>query len=277
MNSILVPVDFSPNSESALKTAALLAKKHDATLYPLHMLDSQVASINQSESFVLEKANLILELTEKNFEGFLQKEYLKGITVKPIIKNYKIFSEVNEIAIDIKADLIVMGSHGASGLKEFFVGSNTEKVVRYATVPVLVIKDELTNVDFKEVVLAIDFSEDSVETFKRLLAYLKVFKARVHVVYVNLPSESFKTSSEMEQMAHDFFMKAEGNTDRMLETNYVCDRSVEEGILNFANVVGADLVCVMTHGRKGLSHIFGGSIAEDITNHSALPLMTFKL
>ena len=81
----------------------------------------------------------------------------------------------------------------------------------------------------------------------------------------------------METMANEFLMKVEGNTDRMINMNYVCARSVEKGILSFSNAVGADLISIITHGRKGLSHIFAGSIAEDITNHSALPIMTFKI
>lgn len=276
MKKILVPIDFSKNSEAALKTAALLAKKNDAKLYPLHMLDVHLASLNESETYIQEKVAFFYKMAEKRIKTFLEKPYLENVEVVPIIKNFKVFSEISDIAKELEIDLIVMGSHGASGLKEFFIGSNTEKVVRYATIPVLVIKEELKNVDFKDVVVATDFSSDSVETFKNVLQTLESFHARAHVVYVNLPSENFKTSFEMEQMANDFYEAVEGNTDRMFETNYVCDRSVEDGILNFANVVGADLITVITNGRKGLSHIFAGSIAEDITNHASLPLLTFK-
>lgn len=276
MKKILVPIDFSKNSEAALKTAALLAKKNDAKLYPLHMLDVHLASLNESETYIQEKVAFFYKMAEKRTKTFLEKPYLENVEVVPIIKNFKVFSEISDIAKELEIDLIVMGSHGASGLKEFFIGSNTEKVVRYATIPVLVIKEELKNVDFKDVVVATDFSSDSVETFKNVLQTLESFHARAHVVYVNLPSENFKTSFEMEQMANDFYEAVEGSTDRMFETNYVCDRSVEDGILNFANVVGADLITVITNGRKGLSHIFAGSIAEDITNHASLPLLTFK-
>ncbi len=59
--------------------------------------------------------------------------------------------------------------------------------------------------------------------------------------------------------------------------NFVCAKSVEDGILSFSNAVGADLITLITHGRKGLSHVFSGSISEDISNHSALPIMTFKI
>jgi nucleotide-binding universal stress UspA family protein len=277
MKKIIVPVDFSKNSELALKAAALLAKKYNSTLYVLHMLDLQEVSLNESESFQQEKTMFFLKLAQKRFKNFLKKDYLENIEVKPLIKHYKVFSEINEIAKEVDADLIVMGSHGASGLKEFFIGSNTEKVVRYATVPVFVIKNELINTEFKDVVVATDFSFESIPTFKNVLKTLDVLNARKHIIYVNLPNEKFKTTFEMEEMANNFYTELEGNADRIISTSFVCDNSIEKGILNFSNAVGADLITVITHGRKGLSHIFTGSIAEDITNHSALPIMTFKM
>ena len=277
MKKIIVPIDFSNHSEYALKTAALLAKKNNATVYALHMLDMQEVSLTESENNQQEKTVFFLKLAEKKFKDFLVKDYLEGIKLVPIIKNFKVFSEINAIAEDVKADLIIMGSHGVSGLKEFFVGSNTEKVVRFSKLPVLIIKNEMVNTDFSDVVVATDFSEESIPAFKEMLKSLDFFKARKHLLYVNLPNEEFKTTSEMELLANNFLMKAEGNIDRLINVNYVCERTVENGILNFSNAVGADLISVITHGRKGLSHIFAGSIAEDIANHSTLPIMTIKI
>ncbi|PWG06850.1 universal stress protein [Polaribacter aquimarinus] len=277
MKKIIVPVDFSNHSEYALKTAASIAKNNDATIYALHMLDIHEVTLTESEFYQQEKAVFFLKLAEKKFKDFLKKDFLKEVKIVPVIKHYKVFSEVNAIAKEVGADLIVMGSHGASGLKEFFVGSNTEKVVRYSELPVLVIKNEMLNTDFSDIVVATDFSEESIPAFKRMLKTVDFLNARKHILYVNLPNEDFKTTSEMETLAADFFMEVEGNTDRLINVNYVCDRSIEKGILNFSNAVGADLISVITHGRKGLSHIFAGSIAEDITNHSTLPIMTFKI
>ena len=277
MKKIIVPIDFSKHSEYALKAAALLAKKNNATIYALHMLDLQELSLTESENNQQEKAIYFLKLAEKKFKDFLVKEYLEGVKVVPIIKHFKVFSEINAIGEKVKADIIIMGSHGVSGLKEFFVGSNTEKVVRFADLPVLIIKNEITNTDFADIVVATDFSEEGIPAFKSMLKLVDFLNARKHILYVNLPNEEFKTTSEMASMANNFLMKVEGNTDRMINVHFVCDRTIEKGILNFSNTVGADLISVSTHGRKGLSHIFAGSIAEDIANHSTLPILTIKI
>lgn len=277
MNKIIVPIDFSEYSEYALKAAALLSKKKPITLYALHMLDIQEVSLSQSPEYSQEKAVFFLKLAEKRFKNFLKKDYLQDVTVIPIIKNFKVFSEINSIAEEVSADLVIMGSHGANGLKEFFMGSNTEKVIRHSEIPVLVVKNELHDINFSDIVIATDFSEVSVLTFKKILKALDFLNARKHLLYVNLPNENFKTTPEMDSLVNNFLMKAEGNTDRLINVNFVCAKSIEEGILTFSNAIGADLITLITNGRKGLSHVLSGSISEDISNHAALPIMTFKM
>jgi len=259
------------------KNCCAISKKTNATIIALHMLDIQEVNLSESPSYQQEKAVFFLKLAEKKISEFLQKGFLEDLEVVPLIKHYKIFSEVNQVAKEVNADLIVMGSHGVSGLKEFFMGSNTEKVIRFSEVPVFVVKKELKDTDFKDVVYATDFSEESIPAFKNMLKTLDVFNAKKHILYVNLPNENFKTSPEMDAIAHEFLIKAEGNTDRLINVNFVCERSIEKGILNFSNAVGADLITTATHGRTGLSHIFSGSISEDLSNHAALPIMTFKI
>ncbi len=277
MKKIIVPIDFSAHSVYALKAAVLLSKKIAVEIYALHMLDIKDGSLVQSSEFSKEKGVFFLKLAEKKIEKFLQKDFLKEVKVVSIIKHYKVFSEVNLIAKEIKADLIIMGSHGASGLKEFFTGSNTEKVIRYAEIPVLILKNELNDVDFSEIVFATDFSKETIPAFNKMLESLDFLGAKKHLLFVNTPNENFKTTPQMDALANHFLLEAEGNTDRLEQVHFVCARTIEEGILNFANAAGADLIALITHGRKGLSHVFSGSISEDISNHSALPIMTFKM
>lgn len=277
MKKIIVPIDFSNHSEFALKAAALLAKKHNVEIYALHMLDIQFVNLSESESYGQEKAVFFLKMAEKRIKRFLLKDYLKDVKVYPIIQHYKVFSDINSIAKDVNADLIMMSSHGVSGFKEFFVGSNAEKVIRHSELPVFVIKNDLNDVVFKDVVFATSLSDETMEAYKKMLKIVALFEANLHILYVNLPNEDFLSTPEMEKKAIEFLLEAEGNTNRMKDISFVCDRSIEKGILNFSNVVGADLISVITHGRKGLSHIFAGSISEDITNHSTLPILTFKI
>lgn len=277
MKKIIVPIDFSEHSEYALEAAAMLAQKYGAEILALHMLEISDVILTQKNADQQAKAFFLLKLAEQKFESFLDKDYLKGLTVKPVVKHFKVFSEVNDVAKEHNVDLIVMGSHGASGVKEFLVGSNTEKVVRYAEVPVLVVKHNPILMDFEKVVFACDFSEEAIEPYLKATELFKTIGSTVHLVYVNLPNVGYKSTAEMEKRVAEFLKKAHGSLEKMSDVSYVCDYSVEKGILNFSNVIGADLVAVATHGRTGLAHFFEGSITEDLANHSTLPVMTFKI
>jgi nucleotide-binding universal stress UspA family protein len=277
MKTIIVPIDFSKHSEYALKAAAFVAKKNDTQIIALHMLDIQADFFNQSSTQIQERTIFLYQLAKKKFHAFLKKEYLEGIKVTPVIKHFKVFSEVNDLAKEEDADLIMMGSHGVSGFKELFVGSNTEKVIRFSEVPVMVIKNELTDFDFDHVVYATDFSTESIDAYIRIKSIVEGFQGKIHVVYVNTPFENFKTTSEMEQLAADFFTIADGDMTQLSHVTFVSDRSVEKGVLNFSNSIGADLIAVSTHARKGISHFFNGSLSEDIANHAALPILTVKI
>lgn len=276
MKKIIVPIDFSTYSEFALEAAAVMAKQNNGEVLALHMLELSEAVLTKGSVEQSEEAVFYLKLAEKRFEEFLDKDYLEGVNITPIVKHFKVFSEVNEVARDHNADLIVMGSQGTSGLAEIFIGSNTEKVVRHSDIPVLVLKNKLESTSFKNVLFATDFSEDSINVFRKAIAKLEGVGATVHLVYVNTPG-SFLNSTEMREKVSNFLNKADGNTDRMSNTSFVSDYTVESGVLNHANAINADLVAVATHGRKGIAHFFEGSISEDIANHSALPVMTFKI
>ncbi|WP_339755771.1 universal stress protein [uncultured Winogradskyella sp.] len=277
MQRIIVPIDFSEHSEFALEAASNIAKKYEAELIVLHMLELSDAILTAGNDSLNEEAVFYLKLAEKKIETFLDKPYLEGINVTPIIKHFKVWSEVNDVAKENDANLIVMGSHGVSGIKEVLVGSNTEKVVRHSEIPVLIIKHNPILFDFENGVFASDFSEDAVSSYLKAKKTFEKLGAKMHLVYVNSPDGNFKSSSEIDKLVSNFLKKADGDLENLSNVNVVSDYSVEKGILNFANLTGADVIAVATHGRKGLAHFFEGSISEDIANHSTLPVMTFKM
>jgi nucleotide-binding universal stress UspA family protein len=277
MKKIIVPIDFSNHSEYALKTAAKLAREYKAEVVALHMLEMSDIMLSSSGGLQHEKTAFFLKLAEKKFKAFLKKDFLKDVKVTPLVKHFKIFSEVNDVAVKANADLIVMGSHGTSGLKEYFVGSNTERVVRHAEIPVLVVKKELPNIHFDVVAFACDFSEEGITSYLKAKQIFKKIGAKMYLVHVNLPNNRFKSSLEIERSVVNFFTKADRHLDKMEDVCYVADYTVEDGLLNCANKIGADLIAIPTHGRKGLAHFFEGSIGEDVANHATLPVMTFKI
>lgn len=275
MKKIIVPVDFSEYSENALKVAASIARKQGAQIVAVHMMGLSDAVLTKDSSSSME-GMFYVKLSQKRFEEFLDKEYLEGLTVHQTVKNYKVFSELDEVAQEHEAGLIVMGSHGSSGLSEVFVGSNTEKVVRTAQTPVLVIKDDKDFIVSKAV-FACDFKEETIPAFHKAMAFFDLLDIETKLVYINLPGEKYLSTKKIEERIVNFIIQLKNVTLGLEEIAIYGDYTVEKGIFNYAQRVKADIISLPTHGRRGLAHFFSGSIGEDIVNHSKLPVLTVKI
>lgn len=278
MKKILVPVDFSEHAGYALEVAAKLAKDYNAEITVLHMMGLSEAYLSKSESEEAAEAHFYMKLAKKRFNSFLDKPYLKDVKITEMVQNYKIFSEINELAKEEQIDLVVMGSHGASGVSEIFVGSNTEKVVRSSDIPVLVIKEPRPSFKPKLVVFACDFAVESIRAYHNAQSFFAKWNVQLHLVYVNLPNEDFRNTMEIKKKV-DLFLSVAHNGELPPNTEivHISDYSIESGIFNHAKDVKADLIAIPTHGRSGIAHFFKGSIGEDLVNHANLPVITFKV
>lgn len=272
MKRILIPTDFSVQAENALKVAVQMAKKNDGEIFLLHSMEMPTHLANQNTGS-LPEALYFIKLAEKEFSELLKKPYLQDIIVEEAIGNGEIYDDIREAVEKNNIDLIIMGSHGSSGFREMFIGSNTEKVVRTSTIPVLVIKNEHTDFQVKDFVFATDFSDECKKPFAVAQQFAESVGATIHLLYVNTPS-GFKTTSEAKKLMESFVNGASADNFTL---NVYNDTAVEKGILNFATETGAQLIGMSTHGRKGVAHFFNGSISEDLVNHANMPVITFKI
>ena len=278
MKKILVPIDFSNHSEYALEVAATLAKKHNAGIVALHMMGLSEAVISKEDSKDIMEAMFYMKLAEKRFSEFLDREYLNGVSLETTVQNYKHFNEIDSVAREFDCDLIVMGSHGSSGLKEIFVGSNTEKVVRTSEIPVLVVKHKVKAIALQTIVLASNFDEEGIVAFRKAKKLVDSLGATLKLVFVNTPGDGFRSTKEITPRINKFLEEAKVHHeidvhDITLYNAY----TVEEGVFEFSNSIKADAIAMPTHGRKGIAHFFSGSISEDLVNHSRLPVITLKM
>ncbi len=273
MKRILVPTDFSQQAENALKVAVKLSKKHNSEIFVLHSMEMPLHLASSSDSGSLPESLYFIKLAEKRFNDLRESPYLEGIAINEAIGHSEIYEDIEEACKKNNIDLIVMGSNGASGFKEMFVGSNTEKVVRTSQIPVLVIKNNHTKFDINDFVFATDFSEEGRKALDKAQKFAKKVGAKMHLLFVNTPAD-FKTSKQAHIIMENF-VRGMGTENYTL--NIYNDTSVEKGILHFAQQINAQLIGMGTHGRKGISHFFNGSISEDMVNHANMPVITFKI
>jgi|SRR5690554_162194 len=275
MKKILVPTDFSEHAEFALKAAAQIAKKNNGEIILLHMLElpSQVVDKVAGRTGDVPEIMFFIQKTREHFEKIKNSSFLDGIPVTEAVQFERAFEGIIQASKGHNVDLVVMGSHGTSGVQGFFVGSNTEKVVRTSDIPVLVVKKELDIKDINKFIFASDFTDEMKKPFENAVAFAKAFGARMDLLMINTPGR-FMSTEESEKRITSFLKNFDLDDYSMHVYN---DYSVEKGVLHFANRVNADLIGVGTHGRTGISHYLNGSIGEDIVNNAVRPVITFKI
>ncbi|SHF72171.1 Nucleotide-binding universal stress protein, UspA family [Flavobacterium fluvii] len=274
MKRILVPTDFSIYSKEALKLASQIARKHDSEIILLHMLElPHQGSDPMGGGKTIPEIMLYKEMAISNLEELMDSDYLKGINVSEAVEFKSVHKGILDSCEKNNVDLIIMGSHGTSGFDELLIGSNAEKVVRYSKIPVLVVKKEAKDFKAKNFVFASDFSKETRKPFRKMLEFAKIFDSNLYLVMISTPN-SFKTTHDAERIIRDFVANYEIEN---YSTHLYNDTNIENGIINFANTVDADLIGICTHGRTGLSHFFNGSIGEELVNHALKPVITFKI
>jgi len=276
MKKILVPCDFSDPAVQAFKMAVEIANQNNGEVILLNIVELPVMqesvlmpTLSFEEAFIKDmKAH-----AEKNFAKMKDKWAKEGPKVSSFVEFGSTTPTIRDFVKDKKVDLILMGTHGASGVKEFFIGSNTEKVVRTAGVPVMAIKKQVKLSSIKNIVYPTTGDTTHEEIIAEVKALQSFFKATLHVLYVNTPS-SFKRDLEIKPQLKAF---AKRFMLKDFTLNVWNDYSEEEGLKNFVYETKADLVAMATHGRRGLNHLMSGSIAEDAVNHINCPIWTYKI
>ncbi|MET2983645.1 universal stress protein [Aureibaculum conchae] len=276
MKKILVPIDFSDEAKYACKVAASIAKQTGSEIILLHMLDIPTDAIDPLESDITRggaQTILFMKGIHKRFEKLKKQPFFEGVKLNETVKFHKAFEGVIEESKKNDVDLIVMGSQGATGLKEMLVGSNTEKVVRQSHIPVLVIKQDIENFKVDDIIFASEFSETSKTTFPKVIKFANTFNAKLHLLFINTarnfePTEV--TNAKLSKFVGEFDIKN-------YTLNTYNDVSIEEGILNYGKKINADIIAINTHGRSGLAQLFNESISKELANHALRPVVTFKI
>lgn len=277
MKKLLIPVDFSETSEAAVDFGMQLAAVLDYEVMLHHALDL-VEDDNRFYALSQDKVHRdlydedMMEQKERKVSDFYKKWNTKNVKSSIHLTIGSMIDDIQELVKLYDVKLVVMGTKGASGLKELFVGSNAEKVVRYLHCPVIAIHGHADPAHIKRILVPVDL-DNLLPSFLREMRHLHdLFEAEMEFVWVQSPhhSEPFETLvDEFEQVLKAYEVPGTFSIIR--------DALPHAGILNYANDVEADLVAMATHHRSGVAHLFLGSVTEDVLNHLHVPLWTFSL
>jgi len=140
LKSILVPVDFSESARKALQYALAFARLFKAEITLLHVAP-ELAEESRVTFSMPELQQELLQDAAQNLAKEIERAATPEVSLKPVVKKGTPYYEIVEAAREMNADLIVIGTHGRTGLKHVFMGSTAERVVRHAPCPVLVVRE----------------------------------------------------------------------------------------------------------------------------------------
>jgi len=275
MKKILVPTDFSEHASFAAKVAAKIARLTNSRIYFLHVVDIPSYDSNSGigEHADVMEGLMVLKQVKKKFTELFAQPFLDGINAVEVLTFSGVHENIAQQVEKYEIDLIVMGSHGAKGWTDFFVGSNTEKIVRLVNCPVITVKREHEDFNPKNILFTSSFDGDDNEVFENLISLGKFFNPTFQLLKVNTPSGFEPTWQSMEKM-RKFAEKYQIPHNQLHIYNAY---NIEEGILSFAKETDVDMIAMGTRGRGGLSLFFSGSVASDLVNHSRKPVFTLKI
>jgi nucleotide-binding universal stress UspA family protein len=279
MKKILVPTDFSEQAGHAFEAACNIANKAGAEVILMHVIEDATTSsfsiTGEMKQESMADRLFMLKLIEKARES-MAAMVSNNPCKSPIETHLKMgspYQSIKDIITEQNVDLVVMGTSGASGVEEFMMGSNTEKVVRYAKCPVLTIHKKQKSFDYKSIVFATALSDKETDVVKMVKNAQRMYASTIHLVKINTPNNFERQINTLRDMKA--FAKKHNLVDYTI--NVFNDVSEEEGIIYFAEHIDADMIAMATHGRTGLAHLLTGSIAEDVVNHAQRPVLTYVL
>lgn len=276
IKKILVPIDFSLTSLRALDLALALAKSSHAEITLIHVINNMLSAADPLYFSIPRSAEYEAEI-HKACENELVKlgakmAEKKSSVVKAVTVQGDACSEILKLAKELPADIIIMGTHGTSGIKEFMLGSNVIRVITKANCPVLSVQQSFTP-GFKKILVPFRNKPHSREKLNDAIVLAKLCGASIHLLGVN---------EELDEEVHHKLSLEAAQIKKIVESNGLqCTTHLITGgylakeLLCYAKEIGADLLVVMSDlDRMSLSDFILGPLAQQVVNHSHIPILS---
>lgn len=267
MIKILFPTDYSATADNAFVYAMQICKNYSGELFVLHSYSSKSNVPKISENVELgdpsdlfkEEINRMLQLAIENDFG--------QVPLKFFIEEGELVQSILDLVSKEAIKLIVMGTTGNSGFENKILGSKTAGVIKNVDIPVLSIPhmckfEEIDAVGFTTV-----YDEEDALVLRKMIPYIQVANADIYCFHVNKGKE-VKTHEEIirwkEQFKHDPVFFVEKKQDNIVK-----------GIFDFIDQHSIDMLSCVTRNKSLFQRVFESSIAEKLSYHKRIPLLTF--
>ena len=300
IKTILVPLDFSPASMEALAYGVSLAKKFQAAVHLVHVHQpDEASSVPGAGHLMRETAEAIAFLREHLSE--VQRKHVPSFWPENChVRGGVVYQEIVDLAGEINADLIVLGTRGRTGLKRILLGSTAERVVRFASRPVLVVRlrkrkgratagtatpASAAELHIRKILVPVDFSQCSMAGAMYAAFLGKAFGAKLcllHAVQPPAPVVVDRVSVDRSSMDGLNLRNARLDMEAFSKLDFLrditCAVEIRTGypvdqICDETKQTDVDLAVISTHGRSGFNRMLLGSVAEHVVRYAECPVL----
>lgn len=271
---IVVGVDFSDCSMNALEHAVILANKAkaDITMVWVNHLDYS------KEIFSVEPENIRAEVKER-FDALVKKytpQLAAGTHIDYRMKKGKVYKVICDVANEIDAFLIVIGTHGSSGFEEFWIGSNANRIVSISKLPIITIRAGVdSNKNLKIIVMPLDSTRITRQKLPITALLAKYFDAEIHILGVyttTVDNIRYRIKNYVAQS--ETYLKENGVRYR---TVFLDAGNITDTVLEYAQKVNANLISIMTEQETTTANLWLGPYAAQMVNHSPIPVLSVHI
>jgi nucleotide-binding universal stress UspA family protein len=296
---ILCPIDFSDCSRRALDHAIAIARWYKSAVTVLHVVASTEAAAVGPRPVVFEP--ILLSPVERNklladTKAFAETERAFGVAIDAVVCDGSIASAILEQAVSMKADLLVIGTHGRSGFERFFLGSVAERVLRKAHCPVISVPKQIAAavpagpVLYKRILCPVDFSESSLHALQYGISMAQEADSELTILHV--VSHELESTADIQyatgMTVGDFLKEREEALRQRLREQVAgasefcsVDSSITHGkpwreILRIAAERHSDLIVMGVQGRGAADLVLFGSTTQHVVREASCPVLTLR-
>jgi len=276
INRVLVPTDFSDVANNALQTAIAVCKRQLASLTLIHVIENSYflfqPEAGGAAGSVLPR---LIQDANENLASLARELRLEhDLVVDYVVRSGNPADEICALAFHRSTDLIIMGTHGASGLREFLVGSNAYRVVKNASCPVMTIPGHHQWLDFKKILFPVRMIPQALDKYEYVHPIIRMNGSSVMIAGI-VKRTNPDGLVEMQALVDSFRKKTAGdNVMCSSEVHYT--ENVARQVLNISEQEKPDLVVITATLDTTVRDFFLGPYTQDIVNHSKFPVLSIR-
>lgn len=269
---ILLPTDFSQQSNVAIKYVLDFSKEIDIELILLHVADTNsTMGTRLSSKKLIEAIKTRSEKEMKELVMSIKKENNHDFNISnKIVFGSSIKEEVEAFALKNDIDIIFIGTKGASGIKKIAIGSNAASIIESSPIPVITIPEHAKFRGLKHIIYATDLSNIDLE-IGYVIAIANLFDAWIHIV--NVVSSQIKAKAVVRQLQKEIKKSSDYSK---IKVNILVNDDVVEGISDYVANFDADMLAMFTHKLSFMEKLLGKGFTRDVAFEGLIPLFTLN-